>query len=538
MRSGIFALLFAALAGCSFDSAPIQAPAPAPDAGNADAGSRMDAQIPTPEPDAGRIDASVVPVDAGPPPDAGAIDAALPEDDSGMPPGHQGGLSCNGTFCPFSVLPVEQCCTSDADVQKGAARMPDRCGLSYAATGSDFFGESCWQRDQLGIPDDSCPGVQVDLRSTEPGCCSDQGICGGFETEQGLGCHNDPYADAQQSCGVELDPDAGSGDVCELSGLYALRFSTDMAWGGRSGGLWDLTDDGRGRLSVDMLVTIESVDDATLELRAAGRPCNAALPPFYSSTLCESYAPVFPLSIWESSSMPELELSGRAQCLEPGCVTSIDALTVLLGVELENPEAPWPTAQQTSRLECASGEGFECFPDHDDDDKPGLSIELVTEGEVPSPTNTCRNGYERKGAPLSNSIAAIFDGVRRADRMQIGVRVKFGAAFTLDENCEKATGSGITEFVNSRSPGCMVEPGTANYGGQPAGPNVVCTASERQFVDTNLPIYTVLDVGESPHDDLDLADASPSTGTQVSLVRLADLGGDVTCEQVRAAAHP
>jgi hypothetical protein len=538
MKSGLYVLVFAALAGCSFDSAPIQAAAPASDAGIVDAGANMDAQVPPPMPDAGRQSDASVPVADAAAPDAGELDAALSEGDSGMPPGHQGGLSCNGTFCPFSVLPVEQCCTSAADVEHGAARMADRCGLSYAATGSDFFGESCWQRDQLGIPDDSCPGVQVDLRSTEPGCCTDQGICGAFETEQGLGCHYDPYADAQQSCGVAPLPDAGSGDVCELSGLYALRFSTDMTWGGRSGGLWDLTDDGRGRLSVDMLVTIESVDDTTLELRATGRPCSSALPPFYSSTLCESYAPVFPESIWDSSSMPELQLTGRAQCLEPGCVTSIDALTVLLGVELENPESPWPTAQQTASLECPSGEGAECFPDHDSDDKAGLSIELLTDGEVPSATNTCRNGYERKGAPLSNSIAAIFDGVRRADRMQIGVRVKFGAAFTLDDKCEKAKGSGITEFVNSRSPGCMVQPGTANYGGQPAGANVACSAAERQFVDTNLPIYTVLDVGERPSSGLELADASPSTGTQVSLVRIADLGSDVTCEQVRTAAHP
>jgi hypothetical protein len=122
--------------------------------------------------------------------------------------------------------------------------------------------------------------------------------------------------------------------------------------------------------------------------------------------------------------------------------------------------------------------------------------------------------------------------------LQLGVRVKLGAAFTLDEQCESAMGSGIAEFVNSRSPGCMVEPGTANYPGRPAGANVTCNATEREFLDTNLPIYTVLDVGESPDEELDLVDTAPSLGTQVSLVRLADLGTDVSCEQVRTAAHP
>lgn len=533
MRSQIFAFAFAVLAGCTFDSAPIKPPSAEPVA--ADAGVITDAQLSPPAADSGLRDASSPLVDAAPF-DAAGSDAALPQDDSGMPPGHQGGLRCGGTFCPFSELPIEQCCTSDADVEKGAARMADRCGLSYAATGSDFFGEQCWQRDQSGIPDDSCPGVQVDLRSTEPGCCSDQGICGAIETEQGLGCHYDPYADEAQSCGIA--PDAGTGEACELSGLYALRFSTDLAWGGRSGGLWDLTDDGRGRLVVDMLVEIESVDPTTLELRATGQPCNAELPAFYSSTLCESYAPVFPVSMWESSSMPRFELTGRAQCLEPGCITTIDALTVLLGVELDNPEAPWPTAQQTPSLECPSGEGADCFPDQDNDKKPGLSIQLQTDGTVPTATNMCRAGYKRRAPPLSNSIAAIFGGVRRADRLQLGVRVKFGTAFKLDEQCASATGSGITEFVNSRSPGCLVQPGTANYPGQPAGANVACSESERQFVDTNLPIYSVLDIGERPNDALDLADTSASLGTQVSLVRLADLGSDVTCEEVRAAAEP
>ena len=50
----------AALAGCSFDRAPIQAPGI--DVGPVDAGLRMDGQVPPPPPDAGVMDSGVPPM--------------------------------------------------------------------------------------------------------------------------------------------------------------------------------------------------------------------------------------------------------------------------------------------------------------------------------------------------------------------------------------------------------------------------------------------------------------------------------------------
>ena len=103
--------------------------------------------------------------------------------------------------------------------------------------------------------------------------------------------------------------------------------------------------------------------------------------------------------------------------------------------------------------------------------------------------------------------------MRRTDRPLLGVRMRIGESLELGDRCETGTGSGIAEFVNSRGQGCVVQPGTFNFGnGYPAGPNVACTADEAKFMDQNLPVYDVLKVGRIPNSKLDLPDKSPSKG--------------------------
>jgi hypothetical protein len=551
MRTSVAALALLSLAACKFDrsaeSGVAQAPAsPAPTA--AGGGSPLVPDASEPVADAsGSAGAAATPMDSG-------MDAAPPaRDDAGLgdggafgndptpqdpvTPPQTGGLKCADVFCPFATQPIEPCCTDAEDVERGAARMPERCGLSFAATGADFFGDLCWQRDQPGVVDDSCPSVAVDVQSEEPGCCSDQGVCGSINTEHALGCHGDPTAEAQSCGGTQTPPDPTA--QCDPRGVYSLRVKVDLAWGGRSGGLWNLTDDGRGTQLVQLLVHIDSVDPTTLELQGTARACGVEMPTFFSTTLCEAYRPIFPAAMWESDAMPSFPISGRFQCLEPGCIATIDAQTSLLGIELDNPEAPWPLASDTPDIECATGDGVECFPDHDGDGRPGLSVQVVTEGMATGGTGCSRRGYELKAAPLSASIAAIVDGVRRTDRVLLGVRMKVGGSVTLGEECAAGTGSGIAEFVNSRAWGCYVQAGTYNYPrGQRAGANTPCSSQEAAFMDANLPIYDILAVGERPDSDYELRDTSPSSGPQISLVRLGGPDADVSCEDVRSAAHP
>jgi hypothetical protein len=317
-----------------------------------------------------------------------------------------------------------------------------------------------------------------------------------------------------------------------------MRLSVDMAWGGRSGGLAALTDDGRGTLVVQLLAKIDQVDDSTMDMSGTMRVCGVDLPTFYSTTLCEAYQPIFPAAMFTNKAMPSFKIGGHLQCLAPGCIASIDAQTYLLGIELNNPEAPWPTSDQTASITCPSGSGAKCFPDHDGDMQPGLTVGVATTG-VSTAGAGCGMRYTDKGAPLSASVAAIFDGVRRTDRITLGVRMKIGASMKFGDKCQTGNGAGIAEFVNSRAWGCFAEKGTFNFPfGIPAGANDPCSSAEANFMDANLPIYDVLNVGATPDSSLQLTDKSPSAGPQISLVRLGDANASISCDDVRSATYP
>lgn len=455
-------------------------------------------------------------------------DRAVPT--SPMQPSQSGGLMCGGVYCPYAPVPGEPCCTSASDVEQGAARLAGVCGIDLGATANASWGEACWQRDQLGVPGDSCaPQTVADVQ--EQGCCTDQGLCGSANASFGIGCHYALGAEPGACGGVDIVDEV----ECEAGGVFGVRAIVDVSWGGRSGGLVGLTDDGRSPIEIYLRVEASALK-ANNEIEGTIRPCGVVLPPFYSTTLCESYAPIFPDAMWESPTMPSFPLIGSYQCLSPGCAVTLAAQTTLLGIALQNPEAAWPTPQQTPVLACPAGTGVKCFPDHDSDMLPGLSIELLTSGMAP-PGVGCNGNYDFTGAPLSADIAAIFGGVRRSDHILLGVRTKLGGTGRLSDDCNAAVGAGLAEFVQSRAYGCVVQPGSADFGGQPALQGEPCTAAQAAFMDENLPIYRVLAAGEAPDPVLNVVDKAPSAGPLFSMVRLGRAGDPVTCQAVRDAAY-
>jgi hypothetical protein len=454
-------------------------------------------------------------------------------------PMQQGGLMCGGTFCPFAPTPIVPCCTTPADVSSGAARTQQQCGLDFSATGSSFYGKSCWQRDQLGIPDQTCSSLTVQAGVSEPGCCTEQGLCGAMNSSDHLGCHYQVGVPAK-ACGMtEVKPEVS----CEPTGVFGVQALVDVAWGGRSGGLVGLTDDGRDKMTFYLMITVDSVDTAMpgpqgeLPMQGSVRVCGVELPQFYSTTLCESYKPIFPISIWESTKLPKIDLAGNFGCLHPGCLVTLEAKTVLLGIDLPNPEAPWPTPAETPTLKCAGGKGVQCFPDADDDKQPGVTTTLPTKGQAPPGTGCADSGYDYKAAPLSSSPAAIFGGVRRADRVLLGTRTKLGGSGKISDDCDSAVGTGIAQFVESRAWGCFVQPGTSDFVSAPAGPKEACTSAEAQFLDENMPIYTVLALGDAPDPKLNVVDKSKSKGPLFSLARIGKAGDPITCANVREAKY-
>jgi hypothetical protein len=447
-------------------------------------------------------------------------------------PNQVGGLQCAGVYCPFAPEPIEPCCTTAEDVERGAARLIGRCGFDFGRTSGNTFSTACWQRDQLGVLDGACPPVETQPGFAEPGCCSDTGVCGSVNTSYGLGCHYELDGEPT-TCGEDEIVGAVQ---CDPLGVFGVRSEVDVTWG-RSGGLAELVNHGRNKIVVHLKVVVDGIEPNG-EVHGVIQPCGVELPPFYSEILCESYLPQFPVSIWESGALPEIELSGRWSCLNPGCNMTLDAQTSLLGIDLPNPEAPWPSSAETATITCSSGAGVACFPDHDADGLPGLTVTVQTSGRAP-PDEGCGGIYRYRGAPLSANLGAILGSVRRTDRILLGTRIKLGGTGRIAPDCNSGVGAGLAEFVQSRAWGCLVQQGTFNIGDMDAaGPNDPCPAPEAQFMDDNLPIYHVLGTGNVPDSSLSVRDRSPSEGPKFGMVRLGSLHDAVGCEAVRAAAYP
>jgi hypothetical protein len=395
------------------------------------------------------------------------------------------------------------------------------------AVDAKLYGNGCWQRDRLGIVDDRCPNVGSDL-----GCCSEDGLCGVNNAEQHLGCRHSLVTDLR-ACAEEPPL-----ETCDPRGAYGIRVTIDATWDGRAGGLASLTDDGRGLIQIYLWADIEKANDTAKEITVSSTLCGVTLPPFYSSTLCESYQPVFPLSLWEARSVPRPALGGNYECGTQGCVLNLGPTTYLFGVHLDNPESPWPSASQTAGLRCESQPEKSCFPDHDDDGWPGIQVDLMTSGKAPATTARCGNGYGYRAAPLSESVAAIINGVRRADRLMLGIRARVGGSIRFEEQCQTGKGTAIAQYVNSRADGCLVQQGTFDLlQTTPAGPKESCTTKEAKFIDESMPEYRVLSAGEKPSTSSTRVDGTASKGPVISVVRLGESRSFVTCDQVRTASY-
>jgi hypothetical protein len=535
----------AALCDCQFDKRPLLGTGTAmePQRVAADAGfGVLDAQVDAAAtavgaPDAGSLDASTV-MDAAQRQPTGRDSGAQPphhpsSDDDTDASSEAPALRCDNVFCAVANEPVRACCTSKTDVDQRSARAAARCGVALGALDAKTYGDGCWERDQLGIVDDRCPAaIDPDAdggETAEPGCCAEDGQCGVVSADERLGCYH-PRGSATTACG------SAPSTTCEPSGSYGFRFTVDVTWQGRAEGLAALTDDGRGQLQIFTLINVGTPDPDSGSVSLDGRVCGFTPPPFYSTTLCEAYQPVFPTTIWEARDVPPINPAGQYECAADGCVLSLSPYTYLLGFNMANPEAAWPAAGSAPR--CAAGSGTACFPDDDDDGLPGVEINLLTSGMAPAPSGNsgCNGRYDYRAAPLNASAAAIVNGVRRSDRQLLGARLRLGGSVRLGSDCATASGSALAEYANSRAVGCFAEPGSRDLLGTAAGQNDRCTQAQTLFIDQSLPEYTVLSAGQRPA-AASRVDRMVSNGPIVSVVRFDPSATPVSCDDVRNANY-
>lgn len=462
------------------------------------------------------LDLSRIPTDVrGPGADASVVEIG------GAVAGPVQVTGCAGRVCPTGDGVPAACCTGPGDLSALTAREVDRCGVILDLDDS-IAGPECWQRDQAGVLDGECPDVVVAGRE-EPGCCTERGDCGTFSVSDALGCHHNAGVD--QRCGVEVP---GSDVLCGLTGEFAARVDLDVTWGGTQAGLASLIDPGRGVVRAYFEVVIDELLPER-ELGGSVRFCGLELPTLVSSTLCESYQLQFPPDLWDRTEPPAMvSLRGRAQCNSPDCIVAIDPATFMLGVALESPDAPWPALAE--ELTCVAGSGTACFTDLEQDGNPGLTMWALTSGEA-APVPGC-DWTTYTGLPLSVSPAAIFDGVRRADRAFVGLRVSLGGSVKLAPDCDGGDGTGLATLLQLRTAGCQVEVGTADFGEPAAEQNGPCTADESRFLDLALPGYEILMPDESPAPELGLRNAEPSAGPALLFRPMGD-AGDTSCIDIR-----
>lgn len=257
------------------------------------------------------------------------------------------------------------------------------------------------------------------------------------------------------------DRDAGEIPTtgCDFTGTFAVRGALDVTWDGTSiANFLPVIAPGTGELTIATLFEVRSEGGSFV---ATVRACDADIPSFSSDTIMEQYAARFRLPMWDAPGMPSWPLQLHADCFEMGCPLKSDGLNALLGVDLPQPDAAWPTDRKDPQLS---------FPDQDGDGQPGLTLDMLNEGGFSYP-------------PVNLTTWS------RAKTLMLGIRVtmQFDGAF---ESCDRFSGLGLGSKVETRAATCFVE-GAFGSEAECSKTDPPLSVADANFLDGNLPKWTV-----------------------------------------------
>jgi hypothetical protein len=175
---------------------------------------------------------------------------------------------------------------------------------------------------------------------------------------------------AQCGDGSQLDAKADAtaltqasvADSCNLSGSWGIKFTIPVRWAPSI-----VVSSGFGNVQQWLKATRQHNGDNyvdTLSLCGIESPDTKTWPMFGS----EVYGIIFPDQLFDSGVLPQFESSAQLAGDMPGGSFSINPLTVLIGVDLENSAtASWPLAKNMTSV------------DADKDGKPGITIGTATD---------------------------------------------------------------------------------------------------------------------------------------------------------------
>jgi hypothetical protein len=314
-------------------------------------------------------------------------------------------------------------------------------------------------------------------------------------------------------------------------GIYAMKTEVDVWFQDEINTSQPLFDAGRGKITIYFRGTLSDVCEDGSGGKALMHPCGTRLPPLYADANGGVIQIEFPDELWEKPGIPDYVSTGSTTGFAAGDTLKISKTTGLVGVDLMDANAAWPTYMQTTTFACKAGVGEACFTDMDGDNNPGITVTIKTSGTPPNPPYTSLISWHYIPAPTDINAAIFGSG---ANKVFIGLRTRLGGSGKIGADC--ASGAGVAEAENfeSRTIDCVMDDGSP------------CTAAGAGFVDQNVPVFHVLQAGESPpatwkHTRADadsMLDRTASKGPLSSVVRLSDLGGTVACGDVRAAMYP
>lgn len=347
--------------------------------------------------------------------------------------------------------------------------------------------------------------------------------------------------------------DKRTGKPCEnaASGVFAIKTVIDVWW--QDDVDPPLVDPGRDFITVYLKGTLTDVCSDGSDGCGEMMGCGTILPPFASWANCNAYAITIPDAVWDQPTMPKFFTHGSVDKFEPGGLLQIAKATGLVGFNMEDADnAAWPTSiDNVTCMGMVEGDPTSCFPDHDGDGRPGISIVMGKIGTNYRDTG-CGLGSDPvkyQGAPLDGLLGALCDPMtdntcKRATDLSIGLRTRLGGGGLID-TCDatgKAQGKGASDadYLDSRVTGCKLNDGTE------------CTIDNVKFVDSSAPMYNILDEGTMPPSTVMASsctcpggcagagcplDQTPSKGSRSAVIRLGDIGEQFDCTAVRTAVE-
>lgn len=241
--------------------------------------------------------------------------------------------------------------------------------------------------------------------------------------------------------------DAAAG--CALGGRYAVMVEFDVAWvGTQFAGILPIISPGEGKLSFGV---IGEFHEAGGGVDFEFRNCQASVPEFISTLPQERYQVRFSNMVWDSPSMPNFR-GQVTTCSEPGCALRSTPIDALIGSALSDPAADWPTS-------AARGQ----WPDHDGDGRRGVNAFML------GPSTGGNTAYP----PLD------LLGFRRVQKLDLGMRVRLTLSGRR-ESCDTIAGVIEDGAIDTRGLDCIA-----------TSRPMACEPAELQFLDDNLPAWTV-----------------------------------------------